>query len=170
MKTAIVLAMHGMPPSDFPPWELRELMALHARLKASPQARGRAANRYAQLDRKIRRWPRTKQNDLFYATSQNLARMVSGRTGCLCFAGFNEFCRPTLKEALDAAAAGSGRVTVLTPMMTRGGSHSEIEIPRAVDLARRRYPRVKFQYLWPFPLEAIADFLAERLKRGEDPG
>ena len=36
MKSVVVLAMHGLLPSDFPCAELAEFISLHGRLEASP--------------------------------------------------------------------------------------------------------------------------------------
>ena len=78
--------------------------------------------------------------------------------------GFNEFCAPSLDEALDQAAArGPVQVRVVTPMMTRGGEHAESDIPAAVEAARGRHPGVAFVYTWPFPVSEVARFLAEQM-------
>lgn len=84
--------------------------------------------------------------------------------------GFNEFCGPSVETALGQAAeaalaSGSARVVVITPMMTKGGEHAEVDIPAAVDLARRRHPQVRFSYAWPFETGHTARFLAEHIQR-----
>lgn len=50
-------------------------------------------------------------------------------------------------------------------MMTRGGDHSEIEIPQSVRLARERHPHPSIHYLWPYDPAAVAYFLAEQVER-----
>jgi sirohydrochlorin cobaltochelatase len=66
-------------------------------------------------------------------------------------------------DALDTAAANAGRVIVITPMLTPGGEHAEVEIPGEVDQARRRHPEVSFAYAWPYAMEDVARFLATRM-------
>ena len=86
--------------------------------------------------------------------------------GCEVILGFNEFCAPTLDEALDQVAGqGAARVVVITPMVTRGGEHSEKDIPEAVRQARERHPGVEFCYAWPLDLDAVAQFLAGQAAR-----
>ncbi len=162
MKSRIVLAMHGAPPLDYPRAELSEFFGLHARMEHAPaEQRAAIAPRYFELDRKVRSWPRTPENDPFYAGACALADALSTAAGCEVLLGFNEFCAPSLEEALDqSAASGAGHVVVITPMVTRGGEHSEKEIPAAVQDAQQRYPQVEFRYAWPLDLQAVAQFLA----------
>ena len=168
METIIVLAMHGAPARDFPPAELAELMSLHGRL-ASPRATGgeeRAAleARHAALDARVRAWPRSAGNDPFWAASLELGEHLSGATGRPVIVGFNEFCAPSLDDALDRAVAqGAAQVRVVTPMMTRGGEHAELDIPAALEAARGRHPGVSIVYTWPFPVSEVARFLAEQM-------
>lgn len=164
MDTVIVLAMHGMPPRDFPPREAAEFFALHAR--PDPGAGDDAAlrQRANALEAKMRAWPRTAQNDPFHAGSYELAAQLNRASGLDIIVGFNEFCAPSLDDALDqAAGAGARRVLVITPMMTRGGDHSEVDIPEAVRRAEARHPGISFRYVWPFDPAAVADFLAAQI-------
>jgi len=165
MKTIIVLAMHGSPPADFPPAELHEFFGLHARLHSAPAGQQHElARRYAELDARMRGWPRTRANDPFYFASQELACSLAEAAGCPVELGFNEFCAPDLATALDRAAEQRpDEIVVVTPMMTRGGEHSEKDIPAQIAAARRRHPEAKFRYAWPFPTERVARFLADQL-------
>jgi len=167
MSTVVVLAMHGVPPGDFPRNEAAEMFSLHARLEhASDDERRRLAARHHELEQKMRAWPRTEANDPYCFASQELARELSVQTGYEVFVGFNEFCGPSLDEALDRAAeAHPDQVLVVTPMMTRGGGHSERDIPGAIARARARYPWLNVRYLWPFPSEEIARFLAAQIAK-----
>jgi len=80
--------------------------------------------------------------------------------------GFNEFCEPSLEDALDSAAsAGAKRVIVVTPMMTPGGEHSEEDIPEAISSAKRRFEGVEFIYAWPFSIEDVVAFLTSQISR-----
>jgi len=165
MTTVVVLAMHGMPPKDFPRQEASEFFGLHARLKSAGGAdRTALESRYAVLDARMRSWPRTKENDPYHANSLELARQLSVQTGCPVLVGFNEFCAPSLDEALEEAVCAGDRVIALTPMMTRGGDHSERDIPEAIGRAKARHPTARIDYLWPFRVEEIARFLALQLE------
>jgi len=167
MKTIIVLAMHGVPPNDFPRREMGEFFELHGRAEMSPGALGQALeSRYKELEEKVKRWPRTTQNDPYHAASLELARALQGECGLDVAVGFNEFCSPDVDEALARAVAdGAGRIIVLTTMMTRGGEHAEREIAQAVGRARAEHPGVEMIYAWPFETPAIARFLAEHVRR-----
>ena len=167
MDSVIVLAMHGAPPRDFPSAELHEFFGLHARHEASGgQTPPAMAERYHDLEARLRDWPRTEGNDPFWAGSMALAKALRQASGHPVEVGFNEFCSPDVGTAMDAAiAAGAKRLMVVTPMMTHGGDHSEVDIPGAIAEARLRHPEVAFDYIWPFPLEDIAAFLVTQLER-----
>lgn len=161
--------MHGVPPRDFPKREIAELMGLQNRLEHGafpPHERAGAEARFAELDHKVRGWPRSAENDPFYMASQELAAELAAATGNQVVLGFNEFCAPTLPDALDQAANnGAGRVVVITPMLTPGGDHAEVEIPAEVDRARGKYPHVEFVYAWPYAMSEVAAFLSRRIAR-----
>ncbi|MBI5651513.1 MAG: CbiX/SirB N-terminal domain-containing protein [Chloroflexi bacterium] len=168
MKTVIVLAMHGAPPNDFPKRELGEFFGLHSRLEhAAGSDAAQIKPRHDELDAKIRAWARTAQNDPYWAGSREIANELAREMKCEVIIGFNEFCAPTLAAAFDQAAERAARVIVLTPMMTRGGEHSEKEIPHAIDAARQRHPAITFQYVWPLDTVAIAQFLANQITNYE---
>jgi sirohydrochlorin cobaltochelatase len=166
-KAVVVLAMHGSPPLDFPEKEMAEFMSLHAQLghKSGPLVNAQRP-RYNQLEAKMRAWPRTGQNDPFYAGSQELARHLRQESGLEVIVGFNEFCAPTLDEALERAVAReAGKVVVVTPMMIRGGEHSAIDIPGAIRRAQQKFPSRKIVYAWPFATEDIARLLSSQVTR-----
>jgi sirohydrochlorin cobaltochelatase len=167
MKKMIVLAMHGAPPTDFPTRELLEFFGLHARLEHGAGPVGETLRqRHDELESKIRSWPRTEENDPFYAGSQALANALEREMGLEVLLGFNEFCAPSLDQALDEAVArGAEKVMVVTPMMTRGGEHSEEEIPEVIEQGRDRHPGTQFVYVWPFDLPALAQFLSGQIER-----
>lgn len=166
-KTAVVLVMHGAPPRDFPREELSEFFRLHSMPArgGGPQAE-KMRSRHDELEEKMRAWPRTPENDPFYAASEELAGHLSQAAGYAVYLSFNEFCAPTLGQALeDAVQDGAGRIFIITPMMTRGGQHAEEEIPAVIEEFRARYAAVRFTYVWPFPFEDIAEFLAGQIRR-----
>src|SRR5512143_2434041 len=140
-RLVIVLAMHGVPPADFPRRELDEFFALHMRLEHTAAASGPGYERYEELETRLKYWPRTEDNDPYHAASFELAGALGRAADCEVVVGFNEFCAPDLDEALDrAAATDAAAVFVVTPMMTHGGEHSERDIPAAISRARERHP------------------------------
>jgi sirohydrochlorin cobaltochelatase len=166
-NTSIVLVMHGVPPSDYPRRDIAEFMALHSRLEHGgfpPHERAAAEARFAEMDARIRNWPRNAENDTFFVASHDLAEELAKATGCAVVLGFNEFCAPTVPAALDQAAEDAERVVVITPMLTPGGEHAEREIPEQVDEARGRHPGVEFVYAWPYQMADVAAFLTERIR------
>jgi sirohydrochlorin cobaltochelatase len=165
-RPVVVLAMHGAPPLDFPKDELADFFSLHGRIgHADTEAPGPLEQRFNELEGKMRAWPRTASNDPFYAGSVELAEHLGRESGLEVLVGFNEFCSPTLAEALDSAAERAGKILVITPMMTRGGEHSAVDIPAAIGAARQKHPGKEFLYVWPFPTEDVARFLADQLSR-----
>lgn len=167
MKTILILTMHGAPPKDFPRRELGEYFTLHMQVENSPQRMDESQRqRYAELNRRVRSWPRTATNDPFFASSQEMARRLEVETGLTTLACFNEFCDPSLTDAARTAVAGGAqRIVVITPMMTGGGDHAEIEIPEEIDRLRGEYPQVEFIYAWPFDPDAVTQLLSDQVRR-----
>jgi sirohydrochlorin cobaltochelatase len=173
MRTVVVLVMHGVPPSDFPREEAQEFFRLHAehgQHQSSTPGHAKDHARLEELDRKMRRWPRTAENDPYRAGSLRLAAELKAATGREVLLAFNEFCGPSIDEALDQAAAlGAEKVIAITPMMTSGGGHSEVDIPEAIGRASARHPQVRFTYAWPFKDDEVAAFLAGQIERFAQP-
>ena len=120
--------------------------------------------RHDELEAKVRNWPRTAQNDPFHAASLELGAQLGAETGSDVLVGFNEFCSPSLDEALDQAAGRRpDRIIVVTPMMTRGGEHADVDIPAAIERCRSRHPGLSISYAWPFDTEEVARFLASQM-------
>lgn len=163
MTSAILLAMHGSPPHDFPQGETAELFGLHARLHSAhgPEREG-LVRRHDEIEARMRSWPRTAENDPFWAASLELGVLLERETGLRVVVGFNEFCGPSIEEAVDLLVhGGARRIVVTTPMMTRGGEHSEVDIPAAIQRARVAHPGVGMEYAWPFEPTDVAAFLAQ---------
>ena len=166
MKIIIILAMHGMPPNDFPKKETLDYFMLHSRIENMPGSPPPILQQqYKELDIKMRSWPRTQENDSYYYASNELAEATSNQTGYKVIVGFNEFCSPSLDEAFDAASKyDSEKIIVITPMMTRGGEHSEKDIPEAIERAKIKSPSTQFSYVWPFNISKVAAFLTEQIQ------
>lgn len=167
MKTTLILTMHGAPPNDFPRRELGEFFSLHTQYERAPQRMDDASRqRYLELNRQVRAWPRTPANDPFHASSQAMALGLAAESGLETLVCFNEFCDPGLSEAVKAAVEeGAQRLVILTPMMTGGGEHAEVEIPAEIDSLRAQYPQVEMIYAWPFDPAAVSKFLAGQVQR-----
>jgi sirohydrochlorin cobaltochelatase len=157
--TAVVLVGHGSVPRDFPRGELQRLKSLEGERRArgtEPSDEERA------LERKIRTWPRTPATDPYQAGLEAVAATLRPKLGAArLVVAYNEFCAPSLDEAVtDLVAAGARRITVVPSMLTPGGVHSEIEIPETLAALRTRVPGLELRYAWPFDADAVADLLA----------
>ena len=159
--------MHGTPPRDFPRQELAEFFRLHSRVEEVKGSNQKSLeDRYFLLNTKMRNWPRNVQNDPFYIVSQELAVHLSEVSGYEVIVGYNEFCSPSLDEALQSAAnKGANKIIVATPMMTRGGEHSERDIPAKINEFSKLHPQIEIAYAWPFDTTRVARFLSEHISR-----
>lgn len=166
MKKAILLVMHGSPPKDFPRREFGELMGLHSRLgSAEGKEREASLRRHDVLEARVRSWPRSAENDPYWAGSHELAEGLHRVSGLPVYVGFNEFCAPTIIDAIEEAVAdGAEDIVVVTPMMTRGGGHAEQDIPQALETAARRHPEIGLRFAWPFESEQVAGFLWSQIR------
>ncbi len=163
-KQGVVLVGHGGIPKDCP----YDLVMKLKRLEAQRRSTGVAPTaEEAELDRRIRRWPRTGENDPYQSGLEALAaRLKPLLDGALFRVAYNEYCAPTLEEAVeDLLNEGVGQITVISAMLTPGGSHAEVEIPRTIDQLRRAHPEVVFRYAWPFDLDLVAGLLATQVQR-----
>lgn len=163
-KRGVVLVGHGGIPKDCPREWVARLKQLESRRRGAslpPSAEE------LELDAKIRRWPRTAASDPYQSGLEALAAALQSRLNGACFAvAYNEYCAPTLEEAVAGLVErGANDIVVLTTMVTPGGSHAEIDIPEALDRLRRQHAHVALRYAWPFDLDSAADMLAEQVKR-----
>jgi sirohydrochlorin cobaltochelatase len=157
-ESAVVLVGHGSVAADTPRPLVQRLRTLEAerRRDGTPIS---AEER--ELDAKVRRWPRTASTDPYKAGVDAIANGLRARVGRVVVA-FNEFCAPSLEEAVGALVKeGVTRITVVTTMLTPGGVHSEVEIPESLHALEKEHPGVVFRYAWPFDIEAVAGLLAE---------
>lgn len=174
-RLGVALIGHGSPATDCPPQFIGELMSLEWRQDHDDGGHSHAATgegRAAQLDAKIRDWPRRADNDPY---KQGLERVAAALLPLLptdlLAVGYNEFCRPSIPEAVESLISrGVGRVLVIPTMLTPGGVHSEVDIPRALDELRRVHPGVSIEYVWPFELGEVAGLLASHVRRSAERG
>ena len=160
---AVILVGHGGVPSDAPGDLVSELKGL----EAARRARGipEMGEREAELDRKIREWPRTKETDPYKWGLESVLEELRPRLGDRrVVEAYNEFCAPSVEDAIASLVEeGASRIILVTTMFTRGGSHAEFEIPELVEYANKQYPDVEIEYVWPFDLTRVADFLASHV-------
>lgn len=163
-ERVVVLVGHGGVPSDFPRDQLSRLKALEGRRQATG---GEPSEEERALDAKIRGWPRSPSTDPYQAGFERLAAALAPKlAGAALTVAYNEFCGPTVEEAIARAVAeGARSITVVPSMITPGGVHSEVEIPAALAALRPRYPQVEIRYAWPFDLELVGDMLAVQVQR-----
>lgn len=166
-KIGVVLIGHGAPATDCPPALVGELMSLEWRGNSHPHGVGAAGARAAELDAKIRDWPRHAGNDPYQVGLEQVAERLKPLLPTPLFAiGYNEFCRPSIPEVVEQVISqGARRVLVIPSMLTPGGVHSEVDIPRTLEEVSRKHPDVSIEYVWPFDLNEVAQLLASHLTR-----
>ena len=160
----VVLVGHGGIPKDCPQDLVTKLKRLEAQRRAAKMP---PSKEEIELDTKIRQWPRTAETDPYRSGLEAVAAALRPQLNGVLFAvAYNEFCAPTLEEAVEELIAkGATSIVVTTTMFTPGGSHSEIEIPEIMDELRKLHPSVELRYAWPFDLNQVANTLAEQVRR-----
>jgi len=168
-ERGVVLVGHGGIPTDCPQELVTRLKRLEAQRRAAKMSR---SPEEIELDMKIRRWPRTSVTDPYQSGLEELAAQLQSQlNGVLFSVAYNEFCSPTLEEAVqELIKKGATHIVVVTTMFTPGGSHSEVEIPEIIDQLRPQYSGVVLRYAWPFDLQQIAHMLREQIQRFSDEG
>ncbi len=167
-RDAVVLIGHGAPATDCPPELVGELMGLEWHANNAATSAGnteRLQRRVEELDAKIRDWPRHAGNDPYKAGLERIAAVVKRMLPTDLFAvGYNEFCRPSIHEAVEQVIRqGATHVFVIPSMLTPGGLHAEQDIPQALDAVRRLHPDVAIAYIWPFDVTQVAALLASHV-------
>ncbi len=161
---AVILVGHGGLPKDCP----REIIQQFKQLERERKTSGKPVTAQERdLEKRIREWPRTPENDPYKAGLEQLAgRLEPLLEGASLLLAYNEFCAPTVEDAVaNLAKRGVTHITVVPTMLTPGGSHSEIEIPEILDDLRARHPSLEIRYAWPTDLDLMARMLANHLKK-----
>ena len=163
-KRAVVLVGHGGIPKDYPQDSVTKLKRLEAQRRASGNP---MTQEELELDTKIRTWPRTPETDPYQAGLERLAAQMKPLLNGDHFAiAYNEFCGPTLSEAIeDLIGQGANQIRIVSTMFTPGGSHSEFEIPEELEQLQAKHPKVKLIYAWPFDLNQVAKMLMDHIQR-----
>jgi len=164
IKKGVILVGHGGVPKDCPYELVTKLKRLEAQRSVSVAS---PSPEEVELDNRIRNWPRNPETDPYKAGLESLASHLKPLLGDTFFSvAYNEFCSPTLEEAVeDLIKAGAEEISVVPSMFTPGGSHSEFEIPKILKEMQNRYPSVTLQYAWPFDLNQVAKLLSEQIKQ-----
>ena len=162
-KTGVVLIGHGGIPKDCSQDLVTRVKRLEAQRRA---AKLPPSQEEIDLDRRIRRWPRTSATDPYPSGLVAVAKALRPHLDGVLFAlAYNEFYAQTLEEAVeDLVKKGATQLTVVT-MFTPGGAHSEVEILEILERLRPQYPGIELRYAWPFDLQLVANTLAEQLQR-----
>ena len=104
---AILLVGHGGIPKDAPKEELSELK----RLESARQSKKimQMSPREAELDKKIREWPRTQETDPYKWGLEDLAEKLRAQVnGKKVAVAYNEFCAPAVEDAIEKLVRDSG--------------------------------------------------------------
>ncbi|MFI5345262.1 MAG: sirohydrochlorin chelatase [Elusimicrobiota bacterium] len=164
-KEAVILIGHGGTATDTPKPMVGELKRLEGERQARRETK--MSPREAELDKIVREWPRTPDNDAYkYGVEQIAAALAPKLGGRKLVTAYNEFCAPSVEDAIESLVKdGCTRISLISTMFTRGGIHAECEIPGIVIEAKKNHPGVLVEYAWPFDADFIAGFLAGQLER-----
>ena len=162
-KKAVILVGHGGLPSDMPSEMVEKFMRIH---KGRIKAGGPITEQEIELDTSIRKWKRTPENDPYKTGLESLAsHMEPMLKGHILKTAYNEFCYPAIEDAVEELANENvSKIIIVTTMITRGGSHSEKEIPEELHALCSKHPNIDIQYAWPFDMDIFALFLTTHIK------
>ena len=163
-KSAVILVGHCGIPSDLPSGIVEKFMRLHkSRIKAGTEI----TSEEIELDNTIRKWERTPETDPYKSGLEDLAtHMEPLLKNFILKTAYNEFCHPTIEQAIEELASTNNvsKIILVTTMITRGGSHSEQEIPEELEELRKKYNKIEIQYAWPFDIDTFALFMSTHVK------
>jgi len=161
-KLAVILIGHGGLPSDIPKEVVEDFMKVHKhRIRTGTPI----TSKEKELESVIRNWTRSPATDPYKYGLEKLAEHLAPQLeDYILITAYNEFCYPSIEQAADVLAEkGVTEVTLITTMITPGGSHSEKEIPEEIEALRLKYPDVNYQYAWPYDLGIFSNLLADHI-------
>lgn len=172
-RVHVLLVGHGIPANDYPKDRLREFFQMSAKHHTGQENKlehGHSHDsddlRYEQLEREIRAWPRTPENDPYKYGTEAIAEHLRTQTSRQVWVAYNEFCDPTVELMVaKAVAQGAKRIVAVSTMLVSGGGHSESDIPKSLAAARKQHPDVEIIYAWPYDVEQIAALLTDTIRR-----
>ncbi len=160
-QRAILFIGHGGIPKDYDYAKVKRLKELE---RTRSRLRSPMSEEEKQIDAEIRHWPRTAENDPFKAGFEDIVRALQSKRNEAIFTAYNEFCTPSIEEAIEKLAQdGIKEIVLLTSMFTRGGIHSDGEIPEIVEKLRPKFPHLRLNYAWPFDSDLVAQFLSKQI-------
>ena len=162
-KKAVILVGHGGLPSDIPSEIVEKFMRVH---KGRIKSGGPITQQEVELDSSIRKWKRTPKNDPYKTGLETLAsHMEPMLEDYVLKTAYNEFCYPAIEDAVEELVKENvTNIVIVTTMITRGGSHSENEIPEELSALRIKHPEIDIQYAWPYDMDVFASFLTTHVK------
>ena len=163
MTKAVILIGHGAKPKDLDKALLKEKHNLKAeRLRLDPQ---NMSKREIEVDRMIRDWPRNSSNDPYYAGLTTLSKELKKQNPHLRIEmAFNESCSPDPWQVIEIFSKENiDEVFILSTMVTPGGNHSEKDLPKLISKAKEKYPNIKFNYIWPYKMDLLAELFTKHL-------
>jgi sirohydrochlorin cobaltochelatase len=163
LKKSLILVGHGGLPDDIPSDIVEKFMRIH---KGRVKSGSPITDQELELDSTIRKWERTEKSDPYKFGLESLAsHMKIFLDEYVIKTAYNEFCYPTIEEAVNQLVEeGVSDITLVTTMITRGGSHSELEIPEEIKELRSKHKSINIHYAWPFDIDAFALFLSTHVK------
>lgn len=167
-KKGVILVGHGGIPKDLP----RDIVIRFKGLESSrKKIGGPPSEEERKLENRIRSWPRSPENDPYQAGLESLAESLRPLlSGAGLVLAYNEFCAPTLEDAVEEMVrAEVVEITVLPSMLTPGGVHSEVEIPETLEKLRKQFPKISFRYIWPFDMDRVAGMLRDHILQETNP-
>ena len=161
-KSGVILIGHGGLPSDIPKEVVEDFMKIH---KQRVRAGTPITPKEKELDNVIRFWKRSPETDPYKYGLEELAEQLAPRLkDYILITAYNEFCYPSIEQAADVLAEKDiTEVILITTMITPGGSHSEREIPEEVEALRLKYPKINYEYAWPYDLGIFSNLLADHI-------
>lgn len=169
-KVAVVIVGHGLAAEDFSRERLHEFYRVMGQVMEAggeEKAPSELVQRMRSLEREMRQWKRTPENDPYDAAVKELTEHVKQMGGFdIAEVAHNESCGLDVDEATDSAIQkGATQVVVVSTMPIKGGTHSERDIAAKVERTKQRHPKVKITYAWPFDTDRLARFFVEQANR-----